>query len=382
MDLFNKPEFQNLEKVRIVSAILLLLVLGVACTHEAEDPALPWGYEQPQHMEGNASRLLQLDRDIKDGTFGDMHSLMIIKSGKVVFENYYNGYRRKDLHPLNRITQSVFTLMAHSALESADLNRADLVIDLFPEYADVFQNIPQKDRIQLIHLLDHTSGFEWNEWDFFQKAPNSNLDAMKESEDWVRYVLSTPMIREPGMEFIFNSGHAIILGAALNKQLDASLREYMERQLFDPLDIRHYQWDEQGSQTLNTASGLHLTTADIGKLGYLLLNEGNWYGQQVVPENWVDSLQSVKAQSQLYRVGKNWFKLGFNHPARAPLAYNDVLFSWGEGGQFLVVVPHLEMVVVITAGNYDDAMENQMFDILQNYIFPSFSYYSQPTVNP
>src|SRR5690606_16982705 len=129
-----------------------------------------WGYEQPQHMEGNASRLLQLDRDIKDGTFGDMHSLMIIKSGKVVFENYYNGYRRKDLHPLNRITQSVFTLMAHSALESADLNRADLVIDLFPEYADVFQNIPQKDRIQLIHLLDHTSGFEWNEWDFFQKA--------------------------------------------------------------------------------------------------------------------------------------------------------------------------------------------------------------------
>src|SRR5690606_6842030 len=139
-------------------------------------------------------------------------------------------------------------------------------------------------RIQLIHLLDHTSGFEWNEWDFFQKAPNSNLDAMKESEDWVRYVLSTPMIREPGMEFIFNSGHAIILGAALNKQLDASLREYMERQLFDPLDIRHDQWDEQGSQTLNTAAGLHLTTADIGKLGYLLLNEGNWYGQQVVPE--------------------------------------------------------------------------------------------------
>lgn len=363
--------------VKNVTIILLLLMAITGCEQDLVDDPVPWKYEQPQNLGANAGLLLKLDEDIRANEFGDVHSLMIIKNDKVIFENYYNGFSRKDLHPLNRASQSVLALVYEPAFADASLQYSDKIIDMFPEYTDIFDNIPQKDKIEIKHLIEQSSGFNWDEWNFTTLAEDNRAEDMEQADDWVRFALSTKMIREPGMDFNFNSGHSIILSAILEKRLEGTLKEYVAKKLFKPLDISSFTWEETPTKILNTASGLHMTTKDMCKLGYLMLNEGEWQGRSILTTQGINALNIPVANSDYYRVGKNWFRFNVFHPVVQSLRENDLFFTWGEGGQFIFVVPHLDLVVAITAGNYDNGQEFKLFYILKDYILPSFDNLSE-----
>ena len=350
------------------------MVILTACSEEDPNPGNFIEYDYPQNHRLNAVILSELDEQIRNGRFGAINSLVIIKDDHIIFENYYNKYSRKDLHALETATQSVLSMLSGTVISDSLLELNDHIIDFFPEYNEFFENIPQKDQIRVRDLLSHRSGLWWDELthpfgDLENDAYNMTL-----SDDWVGNVLSTPMIREPGQEFNFNSGNAIVVGPILEKASGKNMEELAVESLFEPLGIEEWEWDLTPSGQINTSWGLSLKPVDMAKIGYLFLQNGYWDDELILSERWIRSSTRPRANvSNYFNYGFFWWRFTGNADALRSLRDNDVFFSWGTGGQFIFVIPHVNMVVVSTASNYNDD-DFRTVEMLRDFIFPSIVY--------
>jgi CubicO group peptidase (beta-lactamase class C family) len=194
---------------------------------------------------------------------------------------------------------------------------------------------------------------------------------MSLSDDWVAHVLATPMIKEPGYSFNFNSGNAILMASILEKETGEEFEELTKKRLFDPLSISDWEWDRTSNSKVNSAWGLHLKSIDMAKIGYLFIKNGAWQDQLLFDDIWrVRSTRGRNAVSNYFNYGYYWWSFNSRADAVRFLTRNDVFFAWGEGGQFIFVVPHLELVVVTTGGNFN-ANDTKSIEILRDHIFPA-----------
>jgi CubicO group peptidase (beta-lactamase class C family) len=212
--------------------------------------------------------------------------------------------------------------------------------------------------------MSNSSGLWWDEWTYPFGNEDNDAYQMTLSNDWVVKVLSTPMIREPGFEFNYNSGNGIIMAPILENITGVELEQYTKEKLFDPLSITDWKWERIPGDFVNASWGLHLRPIDMLKIGYLHLKQGIWNEEMLFNERWTSqSTRNRTDVSSFYRYGYFWWRFGiYAEPVRR-LKQNDVFFSWGDGGQFIFVVPHLDLVIVSTAGNYasNDILPFTMF---------------------
>lgn len=355
-----------------IHVLIIVALLISACGEERPAPDVFLDYGSPFYENINGQVLHKLDEEIKLGSFGRIHSLIIIRNDRIVFENYYNNYGREDLEPLGAATQCMVSTLTGTVLhQDQNLSLTDKIIDLFPEYSAYFDNIPQKDQIEIRHLMTHTSGLWWDEWTHPFGNQNNDAYIMTQSEDWIDLILSTPMIREPGREFNFNSGNAVLMAPILQKTTGTEMEELMYNNLFKPLGISEWKWERIPGGYINAAWGLHLKPIDIAKVGYLFLKEGIWNDQQLFGENW-RTISSRRRYNITGYYGYGYFWWTFSSAADVVrfLRTNDVFFTWGEGGQFMFVVPHLDLLVVTTADN-DRITEIKAIEMMRDYIFNS-----------
>ena len=356
--------------MRVLGYILILILPLISCREENPVPTNFLDYDLPYYQNLDASILKELNEQIELGVFGDIHSLLILRNDKIVFENYYANFTREDLHPINGSTQSIISaIIGTEEYLNENFSLSSRIIDYFPEYNQFFDNIPQKDKIEIRHLLSHTSGFWWDEW--MQPFGTDNNDAyvMSQSNDWIANVLSTPMIKEPGNNFNFNSGNAVLLAPILEKETGNELEELVKNRLFDPLEIYDWKWELTPNDYANTAWGLQMKPVDMAKIGYLFLNNGIWKDQVLFEESWINRSTRVRNWASSYLGhGYYWWRFsGYSNTVQY-LTQNDIYFSWGSGGQFIFVIPHLDMVIVTTAGNYNNN-DTIALDMLRDYIF-------------
>lgn len=350
-----------------------MLLAAFSCTDDmSEELDGSWEYESPLTLGVSGSHLLLLDREIQKGSLGHVNNLLILKDDKVIFENYYNDFAPDSLNTLGRATQSIFTLFLGAIIENHDIPLDTFIINYFPEYPQYFDNIPQKDKITIRHLIDHESGFLWDDWDTVQDPADGDGMQMKSSNDWVDYVLSSRMIREPGMEFNYNSGHSILLSDILSKELNTDLGDYFETHFFAPLGIKRWQWSESPKGRLDASYGLKMATSEMAKVGQLVLKNGvTEKGDTIVSEYWIGGLKRLLAQSNRYWVGPSWYRFAPQNDILPRQFSNDVLFTWGDGGKYLLIVPHQNMVIVLNAECETLAQEQQIFKYIGDYIFAS-----------
>lgn len=360
-------------KRKLTIGILCIWMLA-GCSDENPVPNSFLEYQYPSFQLMDDERLKSLDGKIREGDFGDIHSLIILRNDKIVFENYYSNYRRSDLHPIGGATQSVISTLVGAVLhEDSTLSLRQEIIDFLPDYTQYFENVPQKDQIQLRHLLTNTSGLWWDEWSHPFGNEDNDAYQMTLSDDWVGNVLSTPMIREPGDEFNYNSGNGILMAPILQHITGVELEEYAAKTLFDPLEITEWKWERIPGDFVNASWGLHMRPLDLAKIGYLHLKDGVWDDQVIFDEFW-------RLRSSRYRewaigylnYSYFWWRFSGSADVVRNINPNDVFFAWGDGGQFMFIIPHLEVVVVTTAGNFGNN-ETIAFSMLQEYIFDSIS---------
>jgi CubicO group peptidase (beta-lactamase class C family) len=239
------------------------------------------------------------------------------------------------------------------------------IFKFFPEHTDL--RTPEKDRILLRHLLTMTAGLEWEEWRPIADPMNSE-NRMIQSLDRCRFTLGRAVVEPPGRIWNYSSGASDLLGAVVRKTAARPLEDFAREYLFQPLGITDTAWTTYpGSDIVSGAGGLRLRSRDLAKLGQLVLDRGQWNGEQVVPAEWIgESLApQIGCSDSIYFYGYQW-GLG-----RSLVNKREVHWAAasGLGGQRIFVLPALDLVVVVTAGLYANPREARMpVQILNRYV--------------
>lgn len=274
----------------------------------------------------------------------DLHSILVIRDGAIVLEEYFGGCDSGQKHILNSCTKSIVSALTGIAIDQGLIaGETSRVWDFFPEYADVRAD-PLKAKIEIRHLLSMTSGIDWPQY-----GPDNVSDRMGESEDWVRFILARPMAMEPGSQANYSNGDSHLLSAILQKTSGQTALDFAWEHLFQPLGIADVDWwyDPRG---INIGSAtIYITPRDMAKLGMLYLNEGMWAGKRILSADWVR--KSLLSYTQI-QISAGWADYGYYWWLYPNLG---LVEAWGGAGQRIAVFPRLGIISVMTADLADDA---------------------------
>jgi CubicO group peptidase (beta-lactamase class C family) len=207
---------------------------------------------------------------------------------------------------------------------------------------------PRRDAMTLRDVLTMTTGIRWDEESTEYTDPRNNCAVMEGREDWVAYVLEQPMAEEPGRAFVYNSGATELLSGVIQKATGKTADDYAKEHLFAPLGIRDFYWKRTPKGLSDTEGGLYLLPRDLAKLGELYMRDGVWRGTRILPSGWArESTQPrVATKEKGFRYGYQWWV-----PSPQDSAGVESFAAWGYGGQFLFVVPSLDLIAVFTGWN-------------------------------
>ncbi len=342
--------------------LAVALVKPVSAQEDPADrpywPTDNWRRSRPERQ-GMDPGLLDEAARIIGTEMPDVTGLLVIRHGYVVQEQYFgDAYGRNDPVKIRSITKSVAgTLigiaLAEGKFESLDQTIGELIPERIPSSAD-----PGTPDINLRHLLTMTSGWEWDIGTDYQR--------LIASRNWAALTLSRPIVYEPGTFYAYNTGGSHLLSVILANVTGQDTADYAQEKLFGPLGIDRPTWQRSPQDEAVGGFGLELTARDLAKLGYLYLNDGQWDGQQIVPVDYVraaTSYQSTGDSTGYASYGYQWWV--------AEVAGNPSFFGLGFGGQYLYVVPALDLIAVIIAGFETPPPVTIHRPVIENVIVPA-----------
>jgi len=296
----------------------------------------------------------------------NIHAVLVARGGKLVFERYFRGadeipsrifghrvenvtFDADTLHDVKSASKSIASLAIGIAIDRGLIGSVDEpIFSFFPELADL--RSPEKDRIQLVHALTMSMGLAWVEATPATGDFNNDEARMHMAWDPCRYVLGLPVTAPAGQKFFYNTGALALVSAIIRKATGRPLDEFARATLFEPLGITKVEWIRVRGDT-DAGGGLRLRPRDMAKIGQLVLAGGRWNDRQIVSKAWIETSTALKIKATdnqsygyLWWLGRVW--------------HNGREVHWigalGRGGQYIRIVPELDLVVVVTAGYYQD----------------------------
>lgn len=355
-----------------------LLTLAVAAPVKAD----PWRPAEPPAAGFREDPGALLDAAKAAGRLDALNGVVAIRSGRLAVERYYRGIdlRRGRLpqwvdfgpdtpHPVWSISKSIVSLLY--GIARADGVVPDLSASLyaqFPDYSDLASD--SRRRITIGHVMTMSSGLDWNERARYGSPDNSQTQSNR-AADLIRFILERPVVAAPGTVWNYNSGGTALIGALITRAVGQDLEQFARERLFSPLGIENLEW-ERGSRGIPVAAGgLRMTPRDLATVGQMVLQQGMWDGRQLVPSDWLEA-------SFASRIGT-----GYRYPSSAGYGYfwwigrtrtggYPQIAGFGHGGQRLVIVPELDLVMVATAGAYGHEKSGRFADaVLNDILIPS-----------
>lgn len=388
---------------------LTVLALGVLAAPAILAQSLPTAHYQspPDLSDGwktatsvslgvDANRLAALTASVRAWPELGVHAILIERSGRLIYEEYFDGFDQRwgaplgrvsmaagSIHDLRSLTKSVVSALTGIALTEGAIKSLDQpVVDWFPEYPEL--NTADRRRVTLAHVLAMTSGLEWNEDMPYTDPRNDEIRMTRDSQP-LRFVLSRPFTHDPGAEFNYNGGLVQVMAAVIERAVKMPIQEYARTKLFEPLGIETAEWVGDLAGMPNAASGLRLRGRDVAKFGSLYLHAGRWSGRQVLPADWVGL-----STSRQFRFASAAARDRTGSRAEADGAFGYAYFWWyacyptsrglveartavGNGQQRIFVLPGLDMVVTIFAGRYNDFTTGNTLGtrILREHVIPA-----------
>ncbi|NHJ02672.1 MAG: class C beta-lactamase-related serine hydrolase [Candidatus Heimdallarchaeota archaeon] len=291
-----------------------------------------------------------------------MDSLLIVKNGYLVVEEYYNGYSEGLAHQLYSVTKSVISALTGIAIDHGYFNLNDTVMSFFPNYTFNYES-KWKEEITVQHLLSMRVGIEWDEWSLDYTDQDNPFTQMRNSEDWVQYILDKPMACEPGSHFVYNTGASHLLSAIIQQTVNITTLDFANKYLFDPLDIEPSVWVASPNDIVCGGYGLCITPREMAKFGLLFLNNGSWNNQVIIPKEWV--IRSTREGFKMSDESKEEY--GFQWWI-SPERFNYFMYSArGYAGQYIITLPELELILILTSSGGSA----EYSELLQKYIIPA-----------
>jgi CubicO group peptidase (beta-lactamase class C family) len=332
------------------------------------------------------SPIAELFARIRRSDYVGIDGLLIARNGLLVAESYFAGFGRSSPHQTRSSFKSATGLLTGIAIADGVLAMDDPVAPLLARYYEPKDLCERKRRITIRNLLQMQAGFDCFEMP--GKGPFRE-DASNKSQDKVAADFDLPMLDEPGATWRYCSGCTFLLGVALESALaqagSVSLKQYLDDRLLGPLNIANYSMGRTAKGHLSMHGGESMTLRSLAKFGQLILSGGIWNGRQVVPATWIsDTLKqgvptgwswtnSVGDEPHFQRPSKYRFKW-FQTPMRVMGRDYRLIHTWGNGGQFILAVPELDLLVGIYGSNYDETLieeQKQIFHMLYSFILPA-----------
>jgi CubicO group peptidase (beta-lactamase class C family) len=340
-----------------------------------------WVTATPESVGFEPRQLCAIGNAVRHGRLRNLHGVVVVRQGRLVFEQYFTGrdqrwgsplgdvtFGPETLHDVRSVTKSIVSLLYGIAQAQGQVGSIDRpLLDAFPEFADL-RTEPARMRILVKHALTMTMGTEWNE-DLPYSDPRNGERQMEAAADRYRFVLDRPLVAAPGERWNYNGGATAVIAKLVSRGTGRPLLDFAQQHLFAPLGITDVDWVTDRTGEAKAAAGLRLRPRDLAKVGQLVLQQGRWGEQEVIPGSWLQEATTAQAQTdRVWRYGYQWWLGG------SP--FGDAQTPWvagfGLGGQRLFIVPELELVVVVTAGNYDNPDQGRLpIAILNQFVLPA-----------
>ena len=294
----------------------------------------------------------------------DLHSLMILRHGKVVAEHYFGDNAANKPHVLHSVSKTFTSTAIGFAVQEGLLKVSDKVISFFPDKlpSEVTENLK---KMEIRHLLTMTAGHDTDP----TRATRSETE-----KDWVEAFLAFPVEHEPGSMYVYNSLATYVLSAILQKTTGERVIDYLQPRLFRPLGIVAARWEESPQGIPVGGWGLHLKTEDLAKLGLFYLQKGKWNGKQLLSEAWIEEASSAQVPSLPAGVKRENLKVkakdsdwlqGYGYQLWR--SRHNSYRADGANGQFILILPEKDAVIVATANIQD--MQGEL-DLIWKHLLP------------
>ncbi len=298
----------------------------------------------------------------------DIHSIMIVKNGNVIYEKWQSQGEPETPHILNSVSKTFTSLGVGLAIADGKMKLDDKVIGFFPDKlpAEVSENLADMDIRDLLtmtcgHANDHTYEMQ-------------QLAKENPSTDWVKQFLSYPVEFTPGEVYCYNSVGTFMLSAIVQKVTGKKLVEYLNERIFEPLNIKDATWTETKEGQNFGGWGLYLKTEDLAKTGQLILQNGKWNGKQLVPTEWIAEMSKRQVASApaginatelvIENADPDWIQ-GYGY--QMWMCRHHAFRADGAQGQFILILPEQNTVIVMTADTPHMQTELQL---VWDYILP------------
>ena len=321
------------------------------------------------------------------GEFPNIDAVAVARSGELVFDRVFRtsldaedrrvGNADIAVHAQFSATKSIMSLLVGIAIDDGIFAGVETAYLDFFDYPSLDNPDPRKAEITLGDVLGMRLGLDWNEWDPPYTSQDNQLIRLYADEvDYSKALLDLPMAADPGSQFAYNTAATISLGQAIENRGPMTLVDYGSSRLLAPLSISEVEFLETPTGLPNGGGGFYFRTRDMVKFGQLLLDGGSWKGERIVSEAWID--ESLEARTdiawaepekwdwQLVGYGYQWW-LGYYEIGDEIV---DCWVAWGFGGQWIVVVPSLDLVIAVNSRGYDgsDAALNEGHAIVRRYL--------------
>ncbi|MFZ9661244.1 MAG: serine hydrolase domain-containing protein, partial [Chitinophagaceae bacterium] len=330
------------------------------------------GFGQPlprstPEAEGVSSEAIMKFIDSYSKEKHEQHSYMIVRHGKVISEGWWAPYAADLKHSMYSVSKSWTSTAIGFAVDEKRFSVNDKVISFFPEYQYLIDSPYVKD-LKIKDLLTMSVGNE--------KEPTGLV--VNASEDWVKVFLKYPIKYEPGTRFLYNTAATFMLSAILQRVTGQTLMEYLEPRLFKPLGITGIDWETNPAGVNTGGWGIRVKTEDMAKLGLLYLNQGVYNGQQLLSKEWVSEATSRQilqdpGASNSKRDSSDWLQ-GYGYQFWR--SRHNAFRGDGAFGQYIVMLPEHDAVVIITSESLD--LQDDL-NMIWDHLLPAFQKESLPT---
>lgn len=321
-------------------------------------------------------------KTVEAGRYPYVDGIIIAQKGKTLYQHYFNGYTADSLHDMRSAFKSITGLLMGIAIDKGYIKSVQQrVYPFFTAYGHFTDSSSGRLAMRIQNLLEMKSGFDCEEWNGTRDCE----EAMSKTRDWLKFSLKLPMANRPGTVWAYSSVNAMIVGGIIAAATKMPLGKFAERFLFRPLGIRDYRWTRDPAGHYMTAGSFFMKPADMLKVGQLILSGGRWKGHRILSKKWVRTATapitkikdfsnvaisgSKNARPQSTYYGYYWYQ---ERLVTGRFNYN-LLFASGNGGQYIMVIPELNLVVVFTGHSYNSSKSKLPFAILIENILPCIS---------
>lgn len=278
-----------------------------------------------------------------------IHSLLVARRGKLVLEEYFAGFDATRLHDMRSASKTFTSVMLGAAMhDGLQMGTDTHVYSSFPNTESLTAANPERARMTLGNLLTHSSGLACDDDDDASPGNEDKLQSQTTQPDWYRYTLELPMVHEPGTTYAYCSAGLNLAAGMIAHVTKTWLPRFFDRTIAQPLQIDHYALNLTPTGDMYGGGGVRMRPRDMLKFGQLYLDGGLWHGRRIVDASWVKTSTSHQITNENGSDGFAWHRFTLEANGHSYQEYE----ASGNGGQFIIVVPELDLTVVITAGNY------------------------------